>query len=58
MSGYQNESERQKLLKADVISVRCIEARGVKAADFGGTSDPFVEVRIKGHTEFKKNTSH
>lgn len=27
-----------------------IEARGIKAADFGGTSDPFVEVRIKGQT--------
>ena len=29
-----------------------IEARGIKAGDFGGTSDPFVEVRIKGQTHY------
>jgi Ca2+-dependent lipid-binding protein len=34
-----------------------IEARGIKGADFGGTSDPFAEVRIKDHTQsFKTKT--
>lgn len=34
-----------------------IEARGIKAADLGGTSDPFVELRIKGQTHsFKTQT--
>jgi hypothetical protein len=36
------------------LRVRVLEARGIRAADFGGTSDPFVEVRIKNSTQVFK----
>ena len=42
-SGYQNEQSRQQQLNKSKLVVRIIEARGIKAADFGGTSDPYVE---------------
>ncbi len=32
-----------------------IEARGLKAADIGGKSDPYVEVRIKGQVQSQKS---
>lgn len=49
-----NEQQRLNSLRGPRIFVRIIEARGLKAADFFGTSDPFVEVRLKGHSEFYK----
>jgi len=47
MSGYQTEKQREELKNRHKLVVRVIEARGLKAADFGGTSDPFAELRIK-----------
>jgi len=50
MSGYQNEKQRKEELAKARLIIRVIEARGVKAADFGGTSDPFAELRIKNES--------
>jgi len=36
------------------IRVRIIEARGLKAADMGGTSDPFCEVRLLNNVDVHK----
>ena len=52
--GYQNEQQRQELFNREKLCVRIIEARGLKAADWGGTSDPFVEVRIKNDPHMLK----
>jgi len=49
-SGYQNQKEREHELNKARLVVRVIEARGLKAADWGGTSDPFTELRIKAST--------
>jgi len=49
-TGYMNEQQRQAAINAPKLVVRVIEGRGLKAADWGGTSDPFVELRIKGQT--------
>jgi len=48
VEGYQNEQQRQLELNKPRLIVRLIEARALKAADFNGFSDPFVEIRIKG----------
>jgi C2 domain/XYPPX repeat (two copies) len=37
-----------------MVTIKIVEARGIKAADFGGTSDPFVELRIRGDTQALK----
>jgi len=54
MSGYQTEAQRQAELHKPKLSIRIIEARGIKGVDHGGTADPFVEVRIKGRTQCEK----
>jgi Ca2+-dependent lipid-binding protein len=33
------------------IIITVIEARGIKAADMGGTSDPYVELRLTNDTQ-------
>jgi C2 domain len=48
--GYQTEAQRQQLAQRAKLIVKVIEARGVKAADWGGTSDPYTELRIKDTT--------
>lgn len=52
--GYQNEAQRIQSLNSQRLVIRIIEARGLKAGDFNGTSDPFVEVRIKNQTQHYK----
>lgn len=54
MSGYQTQKQRDELQNRHKLVVRVIEARGLKAADFGGTSDPFCELQIKNdHFSYK-----
>ncbi|KAI9266501.1 C2 domain-containing protein [Phascolomyces articulosus] len=36
-----------------MLTVRIIEARGLKGVDKSGTSDPYVRVRIDGHSVYK-----
>lgn len=41
----QDKMEEDKIFKG-ILSVNVVMARGVKAADGSGTSDPFVEIRF------------
>lgn len=56
MSKSLTEAERQAELSKARLEIAVLEARDLKAADFGGTSDPFVELRIKD-TSFAVKTS-
>jgi len=51
---YQNEQERIAEAMRPRLQMRIIEARGIKAGDIGGTSDPFVEMRVRGTTFVQK----
>ena len=46
------EQERQQLAQSPYLVLRLLEARNLKAVDFNGLSDPFVEARIKNETAF------
>jgi hypothetical protein len=50
MSGEQTEADRQKLMNRPKLMIKVVEARALKADDLGGSSDPFVELRIKKET--------
>ena len=41
----QDKIEEEKIFKG-VLSLNVVMARGVKAADGNGVSDPFVEIRF------------
>jgi hypothetical protein len=54
MSGEQNEAQRQKVLNQAKLQVKVLEARALHGDDFGGTSDPYVEVRIRNEAHSYK----